>query len=127
MGLRGKSCHCPPQLGHRVIELPALLARGTPAFSPESELAIAAGYGCPKSESLKRLSWASVWKIVVCLLGPDIHLQWWDGSKLTAVMSKVGTRLRLSIMEGLEFSIQGLGEKVMESDKTLVREIKIAF
>lgn len=73
MGLRGKSCHCPPQLGHRVIELPALLARGTPAFSPESELAIAAGYGCPKSESLKRLSWASVWKVVVCLLGPDTH------------------------------------------------------
>lgn len=50
MGPRGKSCHCPPQLGHRVIELPALLARGTPAFSPESELAIAAGYECPKSE-----------------------------------------------------------------------------
>lgn len=42
-------------------------------------------------------------------------------------MSKVGTLLRLSIMEGLEFSIQGLGEKVMESDKTLVREIKLAF
>lgn len=64
---------------------------------------------------------------MVCLLGPDTHLQWWDGSKLTAVMSKVGTLLRLSIMEGLAFSIQGLGEKVMESDKTLVREIKIAF
>lgn len=42
-------------------------------------------------------------------------------------MSKAGTLLRLSIMEGLELSIQGLGKRIMESDKTLVREIKIAF
>lgn len=127
MGLRGKSCRCPPQLGHRVIELPALLARGTPAFSPESELALAAGYGCPKSESLKWLSWASVWKIVVCLLGPDTRLQWWDGSKLTAVMSKVGTLLRLSSWKDWSSLYRVLGKRIMESNKTLVREIKIAF
>lgn len=59
----------------------------------------------PNLKSLKRLSWASIWVVVVCLLGPDISLQWWDGSKLNGVMSKVGTLcLDSFIMEGLEFS-----------------------
>ena len=49
MGLRGKRCGCPPQLGHRVIELPVLVSHGTPAFSPEAELGLAAGYRFPKS------------------------------------------------------------------------------
>lgn len=48
MGLTGKSGLCPP-LGRRVIELPELVSRGTPMFSPEVELGITAGYGFPKS------------------------------------------------------------------------------
>lgn len=43
------------QLGHRVIELPALTSHRTPKFFPEVELGIAVRYEFPKSEILTHL------------------------------------------------------------------------
>lgn len=62
------------------------------------------------------------------MLGPDIHLQWWGGSKLTGVMSKVWT-LPLDSLSWKDWnSLYGVLEKrIMESDKTLKREIRIGF
>lgn len=74
MGLRGKSCRCLPQLGHRVTELPALVSPGTPAFFPEAKLRLAAGGGFPKFLSLEQLLSAGLLSgtaaIFFFLLGP---------------------------------------------------------
>lgn len=82
----------------------------------------------PNLKSLKQLSWASVWRIVVCLLGPDISLQWWDGSKLTGVMSKMGTLCLDSLSWKDRNCLYGvLGKRIVELDKTLIREFRIGF
>lgn len=65
---------------------------------------------------------------MVCWLGPDICLPWWDGSKLTVVLSKVGT-LCLDSPSWKDWNslYRVLGKRIMESDETLIREIRIAF
>lgn len=60
--------------------------------------------------------------------GPLSSPKWWDENKLTLVLSESwGPLLRLPIMKGLEFSIQGIGERIADSDMTLVREVRIRF
>lgn len=72
MGLRGKSCHCVPQLGHRVTELPALVSHAVPAFVPGTKLKLAAGDEFPKCSSQEQLLSAGLLSgtAVICLLGP---------------------------------------------------------
>lgn len=122
------SCCCPPQLGHRVIELPALTSHRIPNFFAEVKVGIAVGYGFPKSESLTHLLETGNFPGHSGLFAEALFLSQgvvWEQVNSCQVKSG-GSLLRLPIMEGLEFSIQSW-ERITESDKIIITEIRIGF